>query len=137
MKKLPLFNFQKMIYNGLIAIMLLFLFGLFLQTTSFSTSISVSIGIIIASAYHIITHANQIKKYYFIIEKGAIRWKMLAMEKESIIQLKGKLSNIKQDWKGIHFNDDEEQHSIMTDGLTKTQKEIIIKGLEDYPSLLS
>ena len=137
MKNLPLFNTQKKMFDGFIAIILLIAFVLFLQSSNFSTLISTSVGIITTSIYIIITQRNRTKKYYFIIEKGAIRRKMLAMEEECKIELGDDISDITQDWKGIHFKSYEKQHSILTDGLTKKQKKIIVKSLKDYPSLLS
>ena len=47
---------------------------------------------------------------------------MLAMEEENKFDLIGPIYEITEDWKGIHFNNNKKQFSIMTDGLSKKQK---------------
>lgn len=108
-----------------------------LQDTEYRSSVVVISAILVSHIYIYISHFIRHNKYYFIIEKGSIRWKMLAMEEEYKIELTGQISDITADWKGIYFKNNEVQHCIMSDGLTKKQKNIIIEGLKDYSSLLS
>jgi hypothetical protein len=79
----------------------------------------------------------RISKYYFNIEKESIYWKMLAMEEENKFELIGPIYEITENWKGIHFNNNKKQFSIMTDGLSKKQKNVIVEGLKNHSTLLS
>ena len=81
----------------------------------------------------------QINKYYFIIDKGLVKWKILHMTKESRIEFSenATISEISSNWKGIFFKSENDEHCILTDGLSKNQKQIIVEGLENYPTFLS
>ena len=47
------------------------------------------------------------------------------------------ISEISSNWKGIFFMCENDEHCIPTDGLSKNQKQIIVEGLENYPTFLS
>ena len=61
------------------------------------------------------------------------------MTKESRIEFSenATISEISSNWKGIFFKSENDEHCILTDGLSKNQKQIIVEGLENYPSFLS
>lgn len=138
MKKLNLFERKKKLFVGMIAISIAACITIYyypnhgnfrlLTFCVFFTNITVFIFNLI-----------QINKYYFIIDKGLIRWKVLHMNHESRIEFSEDvtISEIRNNWKGIFFKCENDEHCILTDGLSKKQKQKIIQELKNYPAFFS
>ena len=61
------------------------------------------------------------------------------MEKESRIEFSEyvTISEIRNNWNGIFFKCENDEHCILTDGLSKKQTEKIIQELKNYPAFFS
>ena len=136
MIKLQLFETKKRIRLLLAAVSLFLTAYILLRPIERISTIALLVSFIVPMPLHLYEF-YRISKYFFNIEKESIYWKMLAMEEENKFDLIGPIYEITEDWKGIHFNNNKKQFSIMTDGLSKKQKNIIIEGLKNHSTLLS
>ena len=134
--KLQLFETKKRIRLLLAVISLLLSAYIFLRPIERTSTIALIVSFIAPMPLYLYEF-YRISKYYFNIEKESIYWKMLAMEEENKFELIGPIYEITENWKGIHFNNNKKQFSIMTDGLSKKQKNVIVEGLKNHSTLLS
>ena len=125
MIKLQLFETKKRIRLLLAAVSLFLTAYILLSPIERISTIALLVSFIVSMPLHLYEF-YRMSKYYFNIEKESICWKMFAMEEENKFDLIGPIYEITEDWKGIHFNNNKKQFSIMTDGLSKKQKKIII-----------
>lgn len=134
MKKLDLFKAKKILSSVIALLCFLIVISAFYFDSISDIQITSVMGL---SSSILIFHFYQFNQYFFIFEKDAIRWKWLYMKRESKIELMGDITNISKDWKGIYFTNNSQHYSIMTDGLTSSQKQMIVDSLKQYHSLLS
>ena len=121
MIKLQLFETKKRIRLLLAAVSLFLTAYILLRPIERISTIALLVSFIVPMPLYLYEF-YRMSKYYFNIEKESICWKMLAMEEENKFDLIGPIYEITEDWKGIHFNNNKKQFSIMTDGLSKKQK---------------
>ena len=132
MIKLQLFETKKRIRILLAAVSLFLTAYILLSPIERISTIALLVSFIASIPLHLYEF-YKMSKYYFNIEKESICWKMLVMEEENKFDLIGPIYEITEDWKDIHFNNNKKQFSIMTDGLSKKQKKIIIEGIKIIP----
>lgn len=136
MKKLDLFKAKKRLCLVIALLCFLIVISAFYFDSSSDIQITSVMGLS-SSIFIFLFHFYQFNQYFFIFEKDAVRWKWLYMKQESKIELTGDITNISKDWKGIYFTNNSQDYSIMTDGLTSSQKQMIVDNLKHYPFLIS
>ena len=138
MKKLDLFKRKKKLFVGLIAISIVACISIYYYPNHGNFRL-LTFSVFFTNITVFISNFIQINKYYFIIDKGLIRWKVLHMEKESRIEFSEDvtISEIRNNWNGIFFKCENDEHCILTDGLSKKQTEKIIQELKNYPAFFS
>ena len=128
MKKLDLFKSKKRALMSMIAFSTIACLSIYFKFP-FNESKILSFSVFFACILQFSFQLVEISRYYFIIDRGYIRWKMLYMSTELTIELTQDISDIRNSWKGIYFKCGNKQHCILTDGLSKKQKQRIVEEL--------
>lgn len=137
MKKLSLFKGKRLIAAFIVITCSLIVVFYLLRVTDFSKHGAVLMAIMATNIYLFTLDFLRLNKFFFRYENNTIQWHFPSMKKKCKIILEGNISEVRQDWKGIHFMNNNKQHSIKTDGLSNRQKQTIVNSLKDYPSFLS
>ena len=133
MKKLSLFRDKRLITSFIVITCLLIVVFYLLRVTDFFNYGIVLMAIMATNIYLFTLVFIRLNKFFFRYENKTIQWHFPYLKKKCKIILEGNISEVTQDWKGIHFMKNNKQHSIKTDGLSNKQKQINVNRLKDYP----
>ncbi|MDB0006523.1 hypothetical protein N9E30_01070 [Flavobacteriales bacterium] len=136
MKTLPLFKGQKILLILFIVIstyIIIDIFFLHIFTSCNDSASPYLVGITCGLTAAILGGIFNMNKLYFKYENHKIKWK-LDVEKEVQEANIDSISEIKEDWKSIHFENNGLQYEIGTANLSKRQKKMIVNFLKSYSS---
>lgn len=136
MKTLPIFKSQKILLILSIVISTYIIIDILFLHIFTSCDDSVSpylVSITCGLTAGILGGIFNINKLYFKYDNHKIKWK-LDVEKEVQETNIDSISEIKEDWKSIHFENNGLQYEIVTANLSKRQKKMIFNFLKSFSS---
>ena len=134
MKTLPLYSAMKIRFGIFLLIFIYFLLDVFIFKTFESyIDVSVFLGLLCGFFGGYSNSIFNLKKIFFKYNTQKITWK-LDIDKEIQEANIDCISNIKEDWKSVYFENNEGEHEIVTANLSKRQKRMIVNLLNNFAS---
>ena len=136
MKTLPLFKGQKIrliLFVLISSYIIIDVFFLHIFTSCDDSAIPYLVGITCGLTAGILGGVFNINKLYFKYDNKKIKWKVDVEKEVQEVSIES-ISEIKEDWKSIHFENNGIQHHILTANLSKRQKKMIFNFLKNFSS---